>query len=213
MSSSERRQKIWCIFNSNVRLNSKLYPTFQIPTFQRFKYPLAELISFREKGKENHSPTKKSDSQPRAKKQTPLVIAPHSTFSEPVRALLSPFLSIVTTGGRKVGKMLLNKKDDKRDEDKCNSSVVYRIPCGKCSRVYYGETGRGLKTRMREHKGDLRNHRVSNAFVTHVDEAEHLPDWARATSLRKDFTKIQRKIVEAAFIATEDTLNISQGFF
>ena len=66
---------------------------------------------------------------------------------------------------------------------------------------------------MREHKGDLRNHRVSNAFVAHVDEAGHLPDWARATSLKKDFTKTQRKIVEAAFIATEDTLNISQGFF
>ena len=76
---------------------------------------------------------------------------------------------------------------------------------GKCSRVYYGETGRGLKTRMREHKGDLRNHRVSNAFVVHVDEAGHLPDWAGATSLKKDFTKTQRKIVEAAFIATAKT--------
>ena len=51
------------------------------------------------------------------------------------------------------------------------------------------ETGRGLKTRMREHKGDLRNHRVSNAFVAHVDEAGHLPDWAGATSLKKNLTK------------------------
>ena len=49
--------------------------------------------------------------------------------------------------------------------------------------------------------------------MAHVDEAGHLPDWAGATSLKKDFTKTQKKIVEAAFIATEDTLNISQGFF
>ena len=46
-----------------------------------------------------------------------------------------------------------------------------------------------------------------------VDEAGYLPGWAGATSLKKDFPKTQRKIVEAAFIATEDTLNIPQGFF
>ena len=71
-----------------------------IAIFTKLKYPLAELISFREKARKIMARPRRADSQPRAKKQTHLVIAPHSTFSEPVRALLSPFLSIVTTGAK-----------------------------------------------------------------------------------------------------------------
>ena len=91
-------------------------------------------------------------------------------------------------------------------------SVVYRVPCGQCHRVYFGETGRGLRTRLREHKADLRFHRKSNAFVAHAEEAGHLPNWSGAASLSKEFSKTQRKIVEAAFIAMGG-INTSPGFF
>ena len=34
--------------------------------------------------------------------------------------------------------------------------VVYQIPCRDCTGIYIGETGRAYKTRLAEHKRDLR---------------------------------------------------------
>ena len=34
--------------------------------------------------------------------------------------------------------------------------VVYQIPCRDCTDIYIGETGRAYKTRLAEHKRDLR---------------------------------------------------------
>ena len=65
-----------------------------------------------------------------------------------------------------------------------------------------GEKGRGLKMSIREHKEDLRNHRLSipmhSSLMWMKLDSGHLPDWAGAASLNEDFTKTQRKIVEVA---------------
>ena len=136
-------------------------------------------------------------------------MVPHSAPSETVKTLLSPSLAVVTTGGKRIGELLKQKRKNEKNAE----SVVYKIPCGGCSRVYYGETGRGLLTRVREHKAELRYHRPSSAFVAHVDDKGHLPNWSDAASLDRNFTKGQRKIVEAAFISSGNTLNTSPGFF
>ena len=59
----------------------------------------------------------------------------------------------------------------------------------------------------------LRNHGSSSAFVVHAEEEGHLPDWTGAAVVGQEFTKTQRRIVKAAFIATEMTINTSTGFF
>ena len=74
------------------------------------------------------------------------------------------------------------------------------------------ETGRELRTRVSEHRADLRNHILSSAFLAHAEEEGHLPDWLDAAIKGKNFTKTQR-IVEDAFIATEMTINTLPGFF
>ena len=73
----------------------------------------------------------------------------------------------------------------------------------------FGETGRGLETHTREHKADHR--RPSSAFVAHVDDETYLPDWSGATSIQ-NLTKSQRKVIEAAFIASGNNINTSTGF-
>ena len=45
--------------------------------------------------------------------------------------------------------ILMRVKDPQKNKDK---GIVYKIPCGDCSEVYIGETGRPLKTRITEHK-------------------------------------------------------------
>ena len=66
---------------------------------------------------------------------------------------------------------------------------------------------------MREHRADLRYHRSSSAFVAHAEKEGHLPDWKSAAVVGQNLSKTQRRIVEAAFIATEMTINTSPGFF
>ena len=187
---------------------------FIIESFRKLKYPLAELILLKEKANKimarARASTDVNQPEPTLEKPTTTVIVPNSAISEPLRTLLNPTVSVVTTGGQKLGGLLKTKRKTKDNHN--NQSMVYRIPCGVCHRVYYGETGRGLTTRMREHKADLRFHRSSNAFVAHVDEVGHLPDWAGAASIR-NLTRSQRKIIEAAFIANGSTINTSAGFF
>ena len=115
----------------------------------------------------------------------------------------------MTTSGKKIGEVVRKKKPKKENSD----SIVYKIPCGKCDKSYFGETGRGLKTRVQEHRNDLRNHRTSKAIVLHADQDGHLPKWSEARALHANLTKMQRWILEAAYIRTEPITNVSPGFF
>ena len=182
---------------------------FIMRSFLQLRYPLAELISCQEKAKKilSRAGTTTNRQSP-SDKPLPAVIVPHSVLTEPVQKILRSSLSVITVGGKKLGNVLKSKKMVSQNK----KSVVYKIPCGKCPRVYYGETGRGMETRIREHKADLRYHRPSNAFVAHVDEEGHLPNWSGATSIQ-NLTKSQRKVIEAAFIASGKNINTSTGFF
>ena len=90
-------------------------------------------------------------------------------------------------------------------------SVVYKIPCGGCDTAYYGETGRGLQTRLYEHKADFRHHRLSNAMVVHSEKEGHLPRWKDATILHQGLAKSKRRAMEAAIIATSINNNTRPG--
>ena len=81
------------------------------------------------------------------------------------------------------------------------------------NRVHFGESGRGIEQRIKEHKADLRYHRTTNSFVMHVDTDNHLPDWRRAETLHRGLNKRKRRALEAAYITTEANINISQGYF
>ena len=54
---------------------------------------------------------------------------------------------------------------------------------------------------------------MSKAIVIHADHEGHLPKWDEAKALHSNLTKMQRWLVEAAYISTEDVTNISTGFF
>ena len=116
---------------------------------------------------------------------------------------------VVIGTGEKSGD-ILNGKSEKTGQE---NSIVYRIPCAVCPKQYVGETGRGLKTRISEHRRDLRNHNLSNAMVIHADKAGHLPRWEHAEILEKGMKKSVRKALEAAHIKTRDTLNTRGGFY
>ena len=102
-------------------------------------------------------------------------------------------------------------KNQERTE-KNKDSAVYKIPCGGCSSAYYGETSRGVATRIREHKNDMRLHKTTNSMVVHAEEYGHLPDWANTEILHAGLNRLARRTVEAAYIVTEETTNHKEGF-
>ena len=59
-------------------------------------------------------------------------------------------IKVAITTGRKSGEILKIKK--KKSGDINAPSVVYQISCGGCHKIYVGETGGGVKTRLAEHK-------------------------------------------------------------
>ena len=68
------------------------------------------------------------------------------------------------------------------------------------------------KARVKEHKRDLRNDMDHSAFVVHAHKTHHFPNWDRAMIPSSCKTKGHRKATEAAFIATNDTINTRVGF-
>ena len=100
----------------------------------------------------------------------------------------------------------------KTSNDTRQQSVVYSIPCGGYSAVYYGETARGMERRLEEHRSDLRHHRTTNSLVLHAEEHGHLPRLENSEALHTKLERKKRKLVEAANIATSVVTNHREDF-
>ena len=86
--------------------------------------------------------TNKSNEE--AKPKTTLVV-PSSQQGENIIKSMAENVRIVASSGEKIAEMVRKKRAMKRDRD----CIVYKIPCSKCDRSYFGETGRGLGTRIK----------------------------------------------------------------
>ncbi len=116
-------------------------------------------------------------------------------------------LKIATLAGEKIGELTRTKETGLVN----NNSVVYSIPCKGCTKQYIGETGRGLKTRITEHRRDVLKHNTSNSLVLHIEKCKHLPKWEEAKEIKVGLKKRMRKAIEAALITTrEEELNTKQ---
>ena len=102
--------------------------------------------------------------------------------------------------------------------------VVYQIPCGDCTGFNIGETGRAYKTRLAEHKSDLRpeslakvndnNFNKKTALVKHVIIRDHRVDWDhnKILSFVTDFTK--RRFLESFCVHnSENAINDKENCF
>ena len=145
----------------------------------------------------------------KANKDVRYISIPNSKAAETVaKELETTGVKVALTSGKKLGDMLSKK----RVPDHRGMSVVYKIPCGACDKCYVGETGRGLGKRLTEHKRDLRNDHDYSACVSHAHATHHLPNWDGASILASCKNKANRKATEAAYIATNDTINTRVGF-
>ena len=182
-------------------------------TFAKLKYPKGFLIKQREKAErimKRNSDNK--DEEKRKHKTTKRWISiPNSKKAEVIsRTLEKSNIKVATNAGTKIQE-IVTRKQQKADTNE-EKSVVYEIPCRGCDQSYVGETGRGVDVRLREHRNDVKFHRISNAIVLHIEKCNHLPDWNGTRLLEKNIKKSTRKMLEAAHILTRDTFNSRGGF-
>lgn len=175
-------------------------------SFMRLKYPKAFIIKCMQKAKKiRRTPT----SQQPKKDQRRIIVVPGSGKAQVIsRALKKAGVQLVEKTGPKIGEMI-----KKRREAKTEDSVVYKVPCSQCPRAYYGETYRGIKKRVGEHKADIRHHRDTSSFVMHIEKYQHLPDWGKTEIIWKGREKAKRKIIESAVIETMPNINSKRGDF
>ena len=139
------------------------------------------------------------------------ICVPNSNSAQVINKCLSKSgLKIATSTGEKIGH-ITKKKMTKRVN---HNSVVYSIPCGGCPKEYIGETGRGMKKRINEHRRDVKNHNTANSLVRHIEQSNHLPKWEAATEVEVGLKKNMRRAIEAALITTKnkDISNHREGF-
>ena len=137
---------------------------------------LKKARQIKEKSGSKHQSKTKTGNQHEQK----MVIVPSSSQTYAIaRTLKKAGVKLVEQTGFIISELIKGKKES---ADSSNS-IVYKIPCKGCQKTYVGETYRGIKTRISEHKRDVKNHKITSSFVIHIEEDQHLPEWSRAEVL------------------------------
>lgn len=102
-------------------------------------------------------------------------------LSEKIKHLLLDVnVNVAFKSENTIKKHFFTKLKDKTDVN-LQSNVVYKIPCLECEKIYIGQTGRYLKTRMSEHRRDCRNFHINKesktALFEHVISEGHFFDF------------------------------------
>ena len=105
-------------------------------------------------------------------------------------------------------KLIHNKTDTEIKTD----IGVYKIPCKGCSSNYFGETGRGLEVRLKEHQRAYKDMADNSALVKHSWKNDHQINWNGASILYKNKNVGNRRLVEGAFINIGDSMEGNKAF-
>ena len=102
--------------------------------------------------------------------------------------------------------VLVHPKDKVEKQKK--AGVVYKIPCSQCEKVYIGETGRQLGTRITEHRKEAEeisdrnftrstrrastNEHHKSAITDHVCQNNHIMNWEASEIVEQESDKFKR---------------------
>lgn len=128
------------------------------------------------------------------------------------RKLANEGLPISFKPYRTIGQMVQTPKDQIEMAEQ--RGVVYWIPSyGSKNQSYVGETGRQLKTRVKEHMDDVRLGRKEKSAVSRFVYSEGIGmDWKNVRILDKDFNWKGRKIKESWMIMEKNPeINENKG--
>ena len=187
--------------------------SFILESLKELRYPQHFILHARKKAyrifKSNHTPHTKPDDIPVQPKPRP-VFLPTNTISNTLHSQhIQPDLKIINLTSKTISN-LIKKPTPSPTPIEAN---IYQVPCFDCEKVYIGESARPLKTRIREHKNDIRNGDTRNAIFNHVYLTKHRPKFEDSHSLKFVHDRGKRRIIESASILTSDTIKQRPGFY
>ena len=108
--------------------------------------------------------------------------------------------------------------------------MVYKIPCNQCKKLYIGETGRQLGTRITEHREEAEkisdrnftrstrsaatNKHHKSAITDHVCQNNHIMNWEASEIVEQESDKFKRWIKESICIrSSTPTMNRDEGAY
>ena len=98
-----------------------------------------------------------------------------------------------------MNKFIRTGKDSLSKHEK--SGLVYKINCKNCESSYVGQTKRKLKTRIKEHKADIKKPSSEISVVSRHRLSEmHNLDWENIKILDTERSLIKRRISEMIHI-------------
>ena len=101
-----------------------------------------------------------------------------------------------------------------KNSPKNSLGCIYRIPCVNCDHFYIGQSGKGIATRIKQHKYSVRTGQMSNALFLHMNNFNHAINWVGSDVLLYCNNIIKRNIIESALIKNGNNLmNVSQGIY
>ncbi|CAB4012921.1 Hypothetical predicted protein, partial [Paramuricea clavata] len=114
--------------------------------------------------------------------------------SERIARILRPFNISVAHKPTVTLRNTLTKVKDPTNT-KTRIGTVYKVTCAECPATYFGETGRTLDCRIKEHKRSTEKQDVANRIAVHHMETNHRIDCEGATSLVGSTDRIFRLTV------------------
>ena len=92
------------------------------------------------------------------------------------------------------------------------AEVVYNVTCS-CNQTYIGQTKQYLKSRIDQHKYDIRKFQRRTGLSQHVIDNGHQVDWESVRVMKNESNDMKRCFYEMANIIREpNSLNIQADF-
>ena len=116
--------------------------------------------------------------------------------SETIQRIFKPYnIRVAHKPITTLRRLLTNVKD--RDDPLNRPGAVYKIACNDCDSIYIGETGRNLKTRLKEHQRATKKNDCNNHIAQHHQRTGHDIDWDSATCITHCNNFRQRRLLES----------------
>ena len=172
-------------------------------------YPKRVLSKALSKAKQLHF--RKQGKSADAEKPKNVAVVPFIPALKNIDRPLRPFnTKLIFSYKNKIGSRLSSNKPKKK------SVGVYEVPCGSCPKLYTGETGRDLKTRLKEHQYGIICNDRENGIVNHTISEDHHFNFKEAKVVFPCTSYRRRHLVESALIKRYENMglsaNLNSGF-
>jgi len=91
------------------------------------------------------------------------------------------------------------------------NNVIYKIFCKNCEAIYIGQTKLQLRTRLREHKNNLKQDQSKHSVISeHIIKYNHSFDWVNTKIMDHESKYFKRIISEMIYIKEQKvSLNLN----